>query len=70
MFYNSEINIYQVIPPFGLRKYILNNKSGDNSKLISALDLKLHKLIHCLKLTSYNVNLKLTLTKLSHLLDF
>ena len=29
MFHNSEINIDQVITPFGLRKSILNKKSGD-----------------------------------------
>ena len=40
---------------FELRKSLLNNKTGYNSKTISALDFKLHKLIQCLKMTLYNM---------------
>ena len=47
MFHNSEINIDQVITPFGLRKSILNKK------VVIIFQLAL-KLIHCLKMTSYN----------------
>ena len=46
MFHNSEINIDQVITPFGLRKSILNKK------VVIIFQFAL-KLIHCLKMTSY-----------------
>ena len=57
MFYNSEINILiKLSPLFDFENlYFKNNKSGNSSKTISAVALRLHKLICCLKMILYNI---------------
>ena len=43
-FHNSEFNFFLIISPFRLRKSSLKAKTCDNSKTISGIALKLHKL--------------------------